>query len=67
MIFADTTSARDCLIAVFAHNKILLPFPSGSKGQQMITNWGPAAFSDAEFSHRKKKWQETKNEETQAQ
>ncbi|KAK5901764.1 hypothetical protein CesoFtcFv8_007092 [Champsocephalus esox] len=39
----------------------------GSKGQQMITNWGPAAFSDAEFSHRQKKWQETKNEETQAQ
>lgn len=39
----------------------------GSKGQQMITNWGPAAFSDAELSLRQKKWQEMKNQTTQAQ
>ncbi|XP_068452693.1 switch-associated protein 70b isoform X2 [Clinocottus analis] len=38
-----------------------------SKGQQLITNWGPAAFSDVEFNLRQKKWQEKKNEAAQAE
>lgn len=42
-------------------------FHPGSKGPTMITNWGPAAFSDAELSLREKKWQEMKNPPTQAQ
>lgn len=41
--------------------------PSGSKGHQLITNWGPAAFSEAELSLREKEWQEKKNAPTQAQ
>ncbi|XP_029993252.1 switch-associated protein 70b [Sphaeramia orbicularis] len=34
----------------------------GAKGQRLITNWGPAAFSDAELSLREKKWQEMKSQ-----
>lgn len=47
--------------------KILNIFRPGSKGPTMITNWGPAAFSDAELSLRQKKWQEMKNPPNQAQ
>ncbi|XP_056273829.1 switch-associated protein 70b isoform X1 [Pseudoliparis swirei] len=52
---------------VAEHEGMLRLIQPGSKGQQLITNWGPAAFSDAEFSSRQKKWQETKNQATQAQ
>ncbi|XP_063763374.1 switch-associated protein 70b isoform X1 [Eleginops maclovinus] len=52
---------------VAEHEGMLRLIQPGSKGQQMITNWGPAAFSDAELSHRQKKWQEMKNPEAQAQ
>lgn len=34
---------------------------SGPKGPQKITNWGPAAFTDAELSLREKDWKERKN------
>ncbi|XP_038594197.1 switch-associated protein 70-like [Micropterus salmoides] len=52
---------------VAEHEGLLRLIQPGSKGQQRITNWGPAAFSDAELSLREKKWQETKNQATQAQ
>ncbi|KAL6106304.1 swap70 [Pungitius sinensis] len=52
---------------VAEHEGMLRLIQPGSKGQQMITNWGPAAFSDAELSLRQKKWQEGKNQTTQAQ
>ncbi|TMS05626.1 Switch-associated protein 70 [Larimichthys crocea] len=52
---------------VAEHEGLLKLIQPGSKGQQMITNWGPAAFSDAELSLRQKKWQEMKNHPTQAQ
>ncbi|XP_045885964.1 switch-associated protein 70-like, partial [Micropterus dolomieu] len=52
---------------VAEHEGLLRLIQPGSKGQQRITNWGPAAFSDAELSLREKKWQETKNQTTQAQ
>uniref|UniRef100_A0A8C3AFT9 Switch-associated protein 70 n=1 Tax=Cyclopterus lumpus TaxID=8103 RepID=A0A8C3AFT9_CYCLU len=52
---------------VAEHEGMLRLIQPGSKGQQLITNWGPAAFSDAELSSRQKKWQETKNQATQAQ
>lgn len=45
----------------------LFSFPPGSKGQGLITNWGPAAFSNAELSHREKEWQKMKAEKPQAQ
>lgn len=40
---------------------------SGPKGPQKITNWGPAAFTDAELSLREKDWQERKNTPAQTQ
>ncbi|XP_061629998.1 switch-associated protein 70b isoform X1 [Phyllopteryx taeniolatus] len=52
---------------VAEHEGFMRLIQPGSKGHQMITNWGPAAFSDAELSLREKKWQEMKNQVTQAQ
>ncbi|XP_056243275.1 switch-associated protein 70b [Seriola aureovittata] len=52
---------------VAEHEGLLRLIQPGSKGQKLITNWGPAAFSDAELSLREKKWQEMKNQATQAQ
>ncbi|XP_022073108.1 switch-associated protein 70b [Acanthochromis polyacanthus] len=52
---------------VAQHEGLLRLIQPGSKGQQRITNWGPAAFSDAELSLREKKWQEMKNQAAQAQ
>ncbi|XP_029289562.1 switch-associated protein 70b isoform X2 [Cottoperca gobio] len=52
---------------VAEHEGMLRLIQPGSKGQQLITNWGPAAFSDAELSLRRKQWQEMKNQTTQAQ
>lgn len=43
------------------------PGPSGHKGPQRITNWGPASFTDTELELRKKSWQESKNQGAQAQ
>lgn len=42
-------------------------WPAGSKDRPLITNWGPAAFSDGELSLREKKWQEAKNQSAQLQ
>ncbi|XP_029952728.1 switch-associated protein 70b [Salarias fasciatus] len=51
-----------------AHQEGLLRLiQPGSKGPQIFTNWGPAAFTEAELSMREKTWQDMKNQETQAQ
>ncbi|KAL4005390.1 hypothetical protein ACER0C_005103 [Sarotherodon galilaeus] len=52
---------------VAEHEGLLRLIQPGAKGQQKITNWGPAAFSEAELSLREKQWQEMKNQATQAQ
>ncbi|XP_077425051.1 switch-associated protein 70b [Vanacampus margaritifer] len=52
---------------VAEHEGFMRLIQPGSKGHQIITNWGPAAFSDAELSLREKKWQEMKNQVTPAQ
>ncbi|CAB1416569.1 unnamed protein product [Pleuronectes platessa] len=52
---------------VAEHEGLLRLIQPGSKGQRLITNWGPAAFSDAELHLREKKWQDMKNQTTQAQ
>uniref|UniRef100_A0A3Q3NDU0 Switch-associated protein 70 n=1 Tax=Mastacembelus armatus TaxID=205130 RepID=A0A3Q3NDU0_9TELE len=52
---------------VAEHEGLLRLIQPGSKGQQLITNWGPAAFSEAELNLRMKKWQEMKNQPTQSQ
>lgn len=49
---------------VAEHEGLLRLIQPGAKGQQNITNWGPAAFSDAELSLREKQWQEMKNQAT---
>ncbi|XP_060932377.1 switch-associated protein 70b [Limanda limanda] len=52
---------------VAEHEGLLRLIQPGSKGQRLITNWGPAAFSDGELHLREKKWQDMKNQTTQAQ
>ncbi|MEQ2207557.1 Switch-associated protein 70, partial [Xenoophorus captivus] len=52
---------------VAEHEGMLRLIQPGSKGPQNITNWGPAAFSEAELSLREKQWQEMKNQAAQAQ
>uniref|UniRef100_A0A8C7TJZ2 Switch-associated protein 70 n=1 Tax=Oncorhynchus mykiss TaxID=8022 RepID=A0A8C7TJZ2_ONCMY len=49
------------------HEGLVRLIQPGSKGPQKITNWGPAAFTDAELSLRKKDWQERKNRPAQTQ
>ncbi|XP_063335215.1 switch-associated protein 70b [Pelmatolapia mariae] len=49
---------------VAEHEGLLRLIQPGAKGQQNITNWGPAAFSEAELSLREKQWQEMKNQAT---
>ncbi|XP_034031743.1 switch-associated protein 70b [Thalassophryne amazonica] len=51
---------------VAEHEGLLRLIQPGSKGQQLITNWGPAAFSEAELDLRMKKWREAKNQSTQS-
>jgi hypothetical protein len=35
----------------------------GSKNPHLITNWGPAAFTQAELEEREKNWKEKKTTE----
>ncbi|XP_053174818.1 switch-associated protein 70b [Scomber japonicus] len=62
-----TNNTKSWKHKVAEHEGLLRLIQPGSKGQRMITNWGPAAFSDAELSLREKKWQERKNQTTEAQ
>lgn len=55
---------------MFTHSPLLCMrvfICSGPKGPQKITNWGPAAFTEAELSLREKDWQERKNRPDQTQ
>lgn len=68
MAFNPTILHLNILLISYRHDEFpTFPFPPGSKGQGLITNWGPAAFSDVELSHREKQWQKMKNEKSQAQ
>ncbi|CAJ1056150.1 switch-associated protein 70b [Xyrichtys novacula] len=57
-----TNNTRTWKHKVAEHEGMLRLIQPGSKGPQMITNWGPAAFSEGELSLREKKWQEMKNQ-----
>lgn len=46
---------------VARHEGLVRLIQPGVKSPHMITNWGPAAFTDAELDLRKKEWQERKN------
>uniref|UniRef100_A0A4W3J0V8 Switch-associated protein 70 n=1 Tax=Callorhinchus milii TaxID=7868 RepID=A0A4W3J0V8_CALMI len=50
---------------VAQHEGLLRLIQPGSKNRQLITNWGPAAFTDAELTLREKNWQQQKNAATQ--
>ncbi|MBN3322433.1 SWP70 protein, partial [Atractosteus spatula] len=52
---------------VAQHEGLIRLIQPGSKGPQLITNWGAAAFTEAELSLREKSWQEKKNRTTEAQ
>ncbi|KAI4901663.1 hypothetical protein NFI96_012837 [Prochilodus magdalenae] len=60
----NTRSWKD---KVAHHEGLIRLIQPGSKGPQKITNWGPAAFTEAELSLREKDWQERKNRPTQTQ
>ncbi|XP_076589615.1 switch-associated protein 70b [Chaetodon auriga] len=62
-----TNNTKSWKHKVAEHEGLLRLIQPGSKGPTLITNWGPAAFSNAELSLREKKWQEMKNQPTQAQ
>ncbi|XP_067104849.1 switch-associated protein 70 [Osmerus mordax] len=52
---------------VIKHEGLVRLIQPGSKGPQLITNWGPASFTDTELELRKKSWQEKKTQEPQEQ
>lgn len=62
-----TNNTRTWKHKVAEHEGLLRLIQPGSKGRPLITNWGPAAFSDGELNLREKKWQEAKNQSAQFQ
>ncbi|CAL9696723.1 unnamed protein product [Knipowitschia caucasica] len=44
------------------HEGLLRLIQPGQKGALMVTNWGPAAVSEAELLHREKEWQGKKSQ-----
>uniref|UniRef100_A0A4W4F775 Switch-associated protein 70 n=1 Tax=Electrophorus electricus TaxID=8005 RepID=A0A4W4F775_ELEEL len=54
----NTKSWKD---KVAQHEGLIRLIQPGSKAPQKITNWGPAAFTEAELSLREKDWQERKS------
>ncbi|KAK2894632.1 hypothetical protein QQF64_012480 [Cirrhinus molitorella] len=54
----NTKSWKD---KVAHHEGLIRLIQPGPKYPQKITNWGPAAFTEAELSLREKDWQEKKN------
>ncbi|XP_068595335.1 switch-associated protein 70b [Brachionichthys hirsutus] len=62
-----TNKTRNWKHKVAEHEGLLRLIQPGSKGQGVITNWGPAAFSEGELSQREKNWQEMKKQSTEAQ
>ncbi|XP_020780602.2 switch-associated protein 70b isoform X2 [Boleophthalmus pectinirostris] len=58
-----TNNTRTWKHKVAEHEGMLRLIQPGSKGPLLVTNWGPAAISEAELTHREKQWQERKNQE----
>ncbi|KAJ0029122.1 hypothetical protein NQD34_004119 [Periophthalmus magnuspinnatus] len=57
-----TNNTRTWKHKVAEHEGLLRLIQPGSKGPLLVTNWGPAAISEAELTHREKQWQEKKNQ-----
>lgn len=62
-----TNNTKSWKHKVAEHEGMLRLIQPGAKGQYLVTNWGPAAFSEAELNHREKQWQEQKEQKSQAQ
>uniref|UniRef100_UPI00398F8470 switch-associated protein 70b isoform X2 n=1 Tax=Pristiophorus japonicus TaxID=55135 RepID=UPI00398F8470 len=56
-----TTKTKNWKDKVAQHEGLLRLIEPGSKGRQLITNWGPASFTEAELNLREKSWQQQKN------
>ncbi|XP_062917923.1 switch-associated protein 70-like isoform X2 [Mobula hypostoma] len=56
-----TSKTRNWKDKVAHHEGLLRLIQPGSKGPQLITNWGPSAFTKAELDLREKNWQKQKN------
>uniref|UniRef100_A0A3B4A243 Switch-associated protein 70 n=1 Tax=Periophthalmus magnuspinnatus TaxID=409849 RepID=A0A3B4A243_9GOBI len=51
-----TNNTRTWKHKVAEHEGLLRLIQPGSKGPLLVTNWGPAAISEAELTHREKQW-----------
>ncbi|XP_059831860.1 switch-associated protein 70b [Hypanus sabinus] len=60
-----TSKTKNWKDKVAHHEGLLRLIQPGSKGPQLITNWGPSAFTKAELDLREKNWQKQKNAATQ--
>uniref|UniRef100_A0AAY4D4A0 Switch-associated protein 70 n=1 Tax=Denticeps clupeoides TaxID=299321 RepID=A0AAY4D4A0_9TELE len=60
----NTKSWKD---KVAHHEGLIRLIQPGSKAPQKITNWGPAAFTEAELTLREKDWQDKKNRPAHSQ
>ncbi|KAJ8271501.1 hypothetical protein COCON_G00103600 [Conger conger] len=56
-----TDKTRSWKDKVAHHEGLIRLIQPGGKGPQKITNWGPAAFSEAELNLREQEWQQQKN------
>ncbi|XP_061103043.1 switch-associated protein 70-like [Conger conger] len=56
-----TDKTRSWKDKVAHHEGLIHLIQPGGKGPQKITNWGPAAFSEAELNLREQEWQQQKN------
>ncbi|KAJ8249281.1 hypothetical protein GJAV_G00233130 [Gymnothorax javanicus] len=62
-----TSETRSWKDKVAHHEGLIRLIQPGSKGPQMITNWGPAAITETELNHREKEWQEKRGRAAPAQ
>ncbi|KAM9221412.1 switch-associated protein 70 isoform 1-T1 [Dugong dugon] len=60
MATSKTKSWKD---KVAQHEGLIRLIEPGSKNPHLITNWGPAAFTEAELEEREKSWKEKKTTE----
>ncbi|XP_077142767.1 switch-associated protein 70 isoform X2 [Ranitomeya variabilis] len=56
-----TSKTRSWKDKVAQHEGLIRLIQPGSKNPGMITNWGPASFTQGELQEREKNWQEKKN------
>jgi alanine dehydrogenase len=58
-----TSTTKSWKDKVAHHEGLIRLIEPGSKNPHLITNWGPAAFTQAELEEREKNWKEKKTTE----